>query len=108
MSQPSQLIQPSGILDSARGSQLRQEITAAIEAGAKAVLVDLMNVTFMDSSGLGALVSSLKTARAAGAELYVCSVTDQVKMLFELTHMDRVFNIVADQAEFQTKILAVE
>jgi anti-anti-sigma factor len=62
----------------------------------------------MDSSGLGALVSSLKTTRSAGAEFYVCSVADQVQMLFEMTHMNRVFQILPNQDEFRTQFQVAE
>jgi anti-anti-sigma factor len=103
MTETAKIIEPAGVLDSNRGNQLRQEISTALASGAKNILVDLQQVSFMDSSGLGALVSSLKTARSAGAEFYVCSVADQVQMLFEMTHMNRVFQILADQNEFRAK-----
>jgi anti-anti-sigma factor len=43
------------------------------------VLIDFQDVTFMDSSGLGALVLALKTVRAAGGKLFICSVNEQIK-----------------------------
>jgi anti-sigma B factor antagonist len=67
---------------------------------AKLILVDLKEVTFMDSSGLAALVTAFKTVRSSGGKLCVCSVNQQIKMLFELTSMDRVFEIFADRDEF--------
>jgi anti-sigma B factor antagonist len=51
----------------------------------------------MNSSGLGALVSILKAVRSAGAELFLCSLSEQVKMIFQLTKMDRVFKIFVNQ-----------
>jgi anti-anti-sigma factor len=59
----------------------------------------------MDSSGLGALVLSLKTVRSAGAKLFLCSINDQIKMLFELTSMDRVFEIFSSREELEQKII---
>lgn len=94
------VVQPAGILDSAKGTQFRQDISKLVENGAKIVLVDFQDVSFMDSSGLGALVLALKTVRASGGKLFVCSINEQVKMLFELTSMDRVFKIFANQEEF--------
>ena len=47
--------------------------------------------SYMNSSGLGALVSILKAVRSTGAELFICSLSEQVKMIFHLTKMDRVF-----------------
>lgn len=104
MSPVVKVVQPTGILDGTKGSQFRQEISQLIEKGATIVLVDFQNVTFMDSSGLGALVLSLKTVRAAGAKLFICSINDQIRMLFELTSMDRVFQIFPNRAEFTNAI----
>lgn len=98
------VIQPAGILDSAKGSEFRQEIGELVENGANILLIDFQDVTFMDSSGLGALVLALKTVRAAGGKLFICSINEQVRMLFELTSMDRVFQIFANRDEFTSTI----
>lgn len=97
------VIQPSGILDGTQAGQFRQEITDAVREGATVILIDFQNVTFMDSSGLGALVLSLKTARTAGSELFLCSINEQLQMLFELTNMDRVFEIFKNREEYERK-----
>ncbi|MBW4467461.1 MAG: STAS domain-containing protein [Pegethrix bostrychoides GSE-TBD4-15B] len=96
-----EIIQFSGILDGTRTQELRDRINQGIDQGAKTILVDLKEVSFMDSSGLGALVTALKAVRAAGGKLCICSVNEQVKILFELTSMDRVFEIFRDQNDFQ-------
>lgn len=95
-----QIVQPTGILDSTQAPEFRKRVGDCVSRGAKSILIDFADVTFMDSSGLGALVLALKTARSAGAKLYVCAIDDQVKMLFELTSMDRVFDIFEDQDAF--------
>lgn len=101
------VIQPSGILDGTQASQFRQEISELVQKDAQIIVIDFKDVTFMDSSGLGSLVLSLKTVRAAGAKLYLCSINDQIKMLFELTSMDRVFDIFPSREELEKKILAL-
>lgn len=93
-----------GILDGTKTQDLRDRVDQGIAQGAETILIDLKEVTFMDSSGLGALVTALKAARSAGRKLCVCSVNEQVKILFELTSMDRVFLIFRDQAEFIGKM----
>lgn len=108
MSSTVQVLRPSGILDGAKAGQLRQEVSSLVTAGKNIVLVDLKEVTFMDSSGLGALVVALKGARSAGGKLCLCSINEQVKMLFELTSMDRLFEIYADEAEFNQVVLATK
>ena len=104
MSPVVKIIQPSGILDGTKASQFRQEISDLVEAGADVVLIDFTDVTFMDSSGLGALVLALKPVRAAGSQLVVCSINEQIRILFELTSMDRVFEIFATREAFNSKI----
>lgn len=104
MSAKVEIISPSGILDGTRATEFRREVSDAVEKQANVVLLDFSDVTFMDSSGLGALVLSLKTVRAAECQLYLCSVNEQVKMLFELTSMDRVFEILPSREEFEKVI----
>ncbi|HAX78835.1 MAG TPA: anti-sigma factor antagonist [Cyanobacteria bacterium UBA11372] len=99
------IIQPNGLFDGTKGSEYRQEISQLVENGTHIVLLDFQDVTFMDSSGLGAIVLSLKTVRAAGGQLFICSINEQIRMLFELTSMDRVFQIFANREEF-TKEMA--
>ncbi|MBD1839892.1 STAS domain-containing protein [Coleofasciculus sp. FACHB-64] len=98
------IVQPSGILDGMKATQFRQEISDIVENGGNMVLIDFKDVTFMDSSGLGALVLALKTVRAAGGKLFICSINEQVRMLFELTSMDRVFEIFPNREEFNNAI----
>ncbi|MBW4688722.1 MAG: STAS domain-containing protein [Komarekiella atlantica HA4396-MV6] len=102
------VLEPSGILDGIRGNQLRQEVSEVIKNGSDILLIDLKDVKFIDSSGLGALVSAMQTVRKADSKLFVCSVNDQVKMLFELTKLDRIFQTFADQDEFNRQVLATQ
>jgi anti-anti-sigma factor len=95
-----EIILLDGIVDSTKTQELRDRINQGIAQGAKIILVDLKEVSFMDSSGLGALVTALKAVRAEGGKLCVCSINEQVRILFELTSMDRVFEIFRDQSHF--------
>ena len=96
-------IEPSGIIDSTKTTSFRQEISEQVNAGADVVVIDFKEVTFMDSSGLGALVLALKTVRAAGCKLVICSINEQIKILFELTSMDKVFQIFLNREEFNNR-----
>ncbi|MDJ1169738.1 STAS domain-containing protein [Roseofilum sp. BLCC_M154] len=104
MSQIIKQIQPSGILDSTKAGQFRDEVSALVQSGADTILIDLKDVTFIDSSGLGALVAALKTVRSAGGKLLICSINEQVRMLFELTSMDRVFEVLSSREEFERQL----
>lgn len=95
------VFEPSGDLDKAKGKQLRQEITDSLQDDANNVLLDLHKVTFVDSSGLGEIVLILKVVEAAGGKLFICSVSEPVQILFELTSMDLIFKTFANRDEFE-------
>lgn len=99
------VVQPSGVFDGSQASDFRQAIEDRL-ATDKVILLDLQDVKFMDSSGLGAIVAALKTVRTAGGRLYLCSLNQQVKMLFELTSVDQVFELFPNRAAFVEAIEA--
>lgn len=102
-----QVYQPTGMVDGTKAHQFRQEIQKLLQTDPKVIVIDFKDVSFMDSSGLGALVLSLKTVRAAGAKLFLCSVNEQVMMLLELTDMHKVFRIFESREELENDIMNV-
>lgn len=108
MSLSVEVIQPSGIFDGTKAKQLRRHISDIMTTGVDIVLIDLQNVTFIDSSGLGGLISAQRIVQTAHSKLFLCSVNNQAKMLFELTKMDLLFEFFANQDEFNDKVLASE
>jgi len=108
MSPNVKVVQPSGILNGITSNQLRRDVSEFVSSGVDTVLIDLQHVTFIDSSGLGALVATMKMVQAAGGKFFVCSVKNQVKMVFELTRMDRIFEEFADRDEFNRQVLAAQ
>jgi anti-anti-sigma factor len=102
------VLELAGILDGIRGNELRREVSEVLANGTDILLLDLKEVKFIDSSGLGALVSAMQMVRNANGKLFVCSISDQVRMLFELTKMDRIFKTFTDQDEFNRQVLAMQ
>ncbi|MBD2627998.1 STAS domain-containing protein [Trichormus variabilis] len=100
-----QILEPTGILNATKGNEIRREINDIVSAGAEKLLIDMKDVTFIDSSGLGALVSVMQSLRKTNGELFVCSINAQVKMIFELTKVDRILQILEDREEFQRKVM---
>ncbi|MCM0589532.1 MAG: STAS domain-containing protein [Gloeotrichia echinulata DVL01] len=96
-----QILEPIGTLNAAKGNEIRREIEYVMTSGIDIVLIDLKNVQLIDSSGLGALVSTMQFVRKSNKKLYICSVNNQVQMLFELTKMDRIMQILKDREEFE-------
>lgn len=84
------VVRSRGRLDMVAAPQLRALVTQTVAAGAGRVVVDLQETTFIDSSGLGALIAGLKTARQAGGDLRIARPGEQVRMVLELTQMHTV------------------
>jgi len=92
------LIRPSGRLDTAAAPKLLARLKGAIAEGQKHFAIDLAAVSFVDSTGLGALVSGLKVARRTEGDLRLIAPGPQVKRLLRLTTLDRVF-VIAETPE---------
>jgi anti-sigma B factor antagonist len=73
----------------------KDEIVALVSGGASQLILDFSSVSFLDSSGLGALVGVLKKIGVHG-ELAVCGLHPDVAQMFKICRMDRVFNIYVD------------
>jgi anti-anti-sigma factor len=97
---PVKVIQPHGVLDVTNCSQLRREIVEIANAGFNNVLVDCQNLTFMDSSGLAALVLAAQKVREVNSQLSICSIDRQIKLLFELSSMDDILETFPSPTEF--------
>jgi anti-anti-sigma factor len=105
MSPVLKVFQPVGILDGTKAPELRQSIELALRNEASTILIDLTDTTFIDSSGLGALVNVLKLVRAQQGRFCLCSPNQQIKMVFELSSMDQAFEVFADRATFDASVL---
>jgi anti-sigma B factor antagonist len=80
-------------LDAHNSDTLKEAMKEVFEGGAKNVLVDLSQVRFIDSSGLGALVSGFKNSVSHRGRLALSGLQEQVRSMFELTRLHRVFEI---------------
>ena len=86
-------------LDAHNADILKQALGKLFEEGKTGVVVDLKEVRFVDSSGLGALVSGFKNASSRQASLKLSGLQSQVKSMFELTRLHRVFDIYTTMDE---------
>jgi anti-sigma B factor antagonist len=84
----------TGEIDILSAGRLRETLMAVCNSGEPRVVVDMTNVTFMDSTGLSALVSSAKRFRSAGGEVALRSPGPSVRKVMEITGLTRVFAIV--------------
>lgn len=90
-------------IDASVALSFKEAVLKVVESGEKAVVLDLELVQFMDSSGLGAIVSVLKALGTRGL-LAVCNVKGAVLSLFKLTRMDKVFLIAETPSDAIAKL----
>ncbi|WP_382306744.1 STAS domain-containing protein [Herbiconiux sp. UC225_62] len=84
------VVRGDGRLNMVSGPALRETVKRRIDTGEPRIVVDLSKVPFMDSSGLGALISCLKTAREASGDLRIVSPSAQVTMVLTLSNVDKI------------------
>lgn len=93
------LVVPKGDLDMGTADQMKRMLTDLIEKGQAKLVMDLTGVAYVDSSGLGALVAAMKQARAAGGNLKLCGLQEDVRSIFEMTRLIKVMAVHSDRQE---------
>ena len=94
------VVRLQGNVDLEHSPEVRKRLLGAV-AGKGHVLVDLSEVTYIDSSGIACLVEALQTARGHGADLSLVSVSMQAMRVLELARLDMVFPIHDDLSAAQ-------
>jgi anti-sigma B factor antagonist len=83
----------AGEVDLYTAPALKQALADTIENGGRHVLVDLSRATFIDSTTLGVLMGAVKRLRPAGGELAIACSDPNIRKIFSITLLDRIFNI---------------
>jgi anti-sigma B factor antagonist len=96
------LISLSGEVDLYTAPDFKQQLLQVIGDGARQVIVDFSQTTFIDSTTLGVLVGGVKRLRPNGGELLLVCSDRNITKIFEITGLDRVFSI------YPTRVEAVE
>ena len=84
------VIKFEGRLDLASAAECKKQLAEAVERGYHRLVVDMGEVPYVDSSGLGALISGVKSARIAGGDLRLAAPQEQARIALELTTLDRI------------------
>jgi anti-sigma B factor antagonist len=87
------VLEVAGEVDVYTAPRLRERLIELVEGGARSVIVDLTQVEFLDSTGLGVLVGALKRLRAAGGSLGLVCGQERLLKIFRITALDRVFSL---------------
>ena len=89
---------PVDELDASNAEEFKRDIAPVLQSNTKLVL-DLSRLRFVDSSGLGAMLSCLRQLSAKSGDLKLCGMSKQVRALFELVRMHRIFDIYGTKEE---------
>lgn len=89
---------PVDELDASNAGEFKRDIGPVLRDNSKLVL-DLSRLRFVDSSGLGAMLSCLRQLSAKGGDLKLSGMSKQVRALFELVRMHRIFDIYETKEE---------
>ena len=74
-------------------TSLHEKLNELIESGTRSVVIDLRDVDWMNSSGLGILIGGLSAIRKSGGDLRLASVTEKIEEVLRITKLDRVFDV---------------
>ncbi|MEM6613354.1 MAG: STAS domain-containing protein [Cyanobacteria bacterium P01_C01_bin.72] len=96
---------PEGFLSAANAAEFLNRLTVEVKAsGDSALLVNMEAVEFMDSAGLMALIKAFRLAESLGQRFSLCSLAPSVRIMFELTQLDKAFEIFENQDAFQVAL----
>ena len=87
------VIEVKGEIDVYTAPALREEISSLVDAEHTTIVVDLTQVSFMDSTGLGVLVGALKKVRTLGGDLSLVINEEKILKVFRITALTQVFSI---------------
>ncbi len=80
-------------LNAAVAPEIKADLTAELSKKGVRMILDLSNISFIDSTGIGTLISALKTARQHEGSFQLCAIKTEVMSLLKLMKLDKVFDI---------------
>jgi anti-sigma B factor antagonist len=89
---------PVDELDASNAAEFKRDMAPVLQTNTRLVL-DLSRLRFVDSSGLGAMLSCLRQLSSKSGDLKLCGMSKQVRGLFELVRMHRIFDIYGTKEE---------
>ncbi|MEN6372797.1 MAG: STAS domain-containing protein [Armatimonadota bacterium] len=101
------VIKLTGEVDVYTAPQLKQQMIGMLEAGANQILIDLTEVEYFDSTALGVLIGGLKRMRERDGNLSLICPNPRIRRVFEITGLDKIFDIYnsADEAKIAIQLV---
>jgi len=86
----------SGRLDASSSKEMKDKITVLIKGGEMNLVLEMSEVSFIDSSGLGSVVAALRSVHKVGGDIKIAALQEKVRAIFKLTRLHHVFEIFDD------------
>lgn len=93
------ILSVQGEADAFTAPRLKQEMLSWLDRGVNRIAVNLEEVTYLDSTGLGVLIGGLKRSRERGGDLVLVCPNDRITRIFEITGLSRIFDMLASEED---------
>lgn len=97
------VLEIEGEVDVYTAPQLKQDIVQIAESGVKHLIINLSKVEYLDSTGLGVLIGGLKRLRESEGNLVLVGPGMRILRIFEITGLDKIFDIYPSEGEAAAK-----
>lgn len=98
------IIELEGEVDVYTAPQLKQQVIGVLESGARELVIDLTKVDYLDSTALGVLIGGLKRMREVDGNVTLVCPGPRIRRVFEITGLDKIFDIYNTQEDAQEAI----
>ncbi len=96
------IVQPRSYINATNAAEFQHQLTTAVSPPqVSSLLVDMKQVEYIDSAGLMALVTALNAAQRLKRRFSLCCVSPSVRMIFELTQLDRAFEMFESREAYE-------
>lgn len=93
------VIIPKGRLDASNSGNLESKLLGLMDDGEKKILIDFSQLEYISSAGLRVLLMAAKRMKAAGGQLALCAMNENVKQVFDISGFSAIFNIYLNEEE---------
>ena len=87
------IIEPKGDLDIYTSKKFKEEILKSYKTKETDIIIEGSNLDYVDSTGLGALISLLKTLKESEKKIYIYNLKSNIRKIFDITQLDKLFII---------------
>ena len=91
------ILDVTGEIDIYTTPQFKEAVSAAIDENKPAIVINMANVTYMDSSGFGTLLSATKRLRPVDGALYLANCNDSIQRMLQITRLNTIFGVYGSE-----------